>query len=34
VLGARDDRVAAHNQRLGEESAPAQRREERPERTL
>ena len=34
LLGARDDGVAAAAQRLGEESAPAQRREERPERTL
>ena len=30
LLGARDDGVAAAAQRLGEESAPAQRREERP----
>jgi hypothetical protein len=33
LLGARDDGVA-DPQRLGEESAPAHRREERPERTL
>ena len=34
LLGTRNDGVAADPQRLGEESAPANRREERPERTL